>query len=115
MVSEARALLEAVSFASRVQSPCTVFSDCLLLVASLKAQISKWPWDCYGLLGAITDILSTSPSISVRFTPRKENKFADWVARSARQNRLPPDWLHWVWASRVPPPQGPFVTPIFWR
>ncbi|CAN1849938.1 hypothetical protein LINPERHAP1_LOCUS39593 [Linum perenne] len=91
MVSEARALLEAVSFASRSHSRCTVYSDCLRLVASTTAQKSKWLWDCYGLLGSITDILATSHPISIRFTPRKENRYADWVARSARQNRLPTD------------------------
>ncbi|CAN1781932.1 hypothetical protein LINPERHAP1_LOCUS15612 [Linum perenne] len=103
MVSEARALLEAVSYASRSQSRCTVYSDCLRLVASITAQKSKWPWDCYGLLGSITDILTASHHISIRFTPRKENRYADWVARSARQNRLPTDWLQRLMSSQVPP------------
>ncbi|CAN1171812.1 hypothetical protein LINPERHAP2_LOCUS29794 [Linum perenne] len=103
MISEARALLEAVSFASSSQSSCTVYSDCLLLVASIKTQKSKWSWDCYGLMGSITDILSSAPFISVRFIPRKENIYADWVARSARQNRLPRDWLQLIMTSHVPP------------
>ncbi|CAN1811453.1 hypothetical protein LINPERHAP1_LOCUS26224 [Linum perenne] len=103
MVAEARALLEAVSFASSSQSRCTIYSDCLLLVASIKAHKSKWPWDCFGLMGSITDILSSDPSISVRFTPRKENRYADWVARNARQNRLPRDWLQLIMFSHVPP------------
>ncbi|CAN1748065.1 hypothetical protein LINPERHAP1_LOCUS3293 [Linum perenne] len=102
MVSEARALLEAVSFASLSQSRCTVYSDCLRLVASITAQKSKWSWDCYGLLGRITNILATSHPISVRFTPRKENRYADWVTRSARQNRLPTNWLQRLMASQVP-------------
>ncbi|CAN1813256.1 hypothetical protein LINPERHAP1_LOCUS26825, partial [Linum perenne] len=94
IVSEAKALLEAAIYASQYTPNCTIFSDCLTIVASIKTQKIKWPWECYGLLGRITDILASSPSISVRFIPRKDNLLADWVAREARQNRLPSDWLH---------------------
>ncbi|CAN1794536.1 hypothetical protein LINPERHAP1_LOCUS20329 [Linum perenne] len=102
IVSEARALLEAVTFAALSGARCIIFSDCLTLVASIKALKCKWPWECYGLLGRITDILSSSPSTTVRFIPRKENVLADWVAREARQNRLQPDWLQQLLYSQTP-------------
>ncbi|CAN1823339.1 hypothetical protein LINPERHAP1_LOCUS30341, partial [Linum perenne] len=77
IVSEAKALLEAVTFASNSQCSCTIFSDCFTLMNNIKAQKHKWPWECYGLIGRITDILGSSPNISIRFIPRKENIFAD--------------------------------------
>ncbi|CAN1761143.1 hypothetical protein LINPERHAP1_LOCUS32523 [Linum perenne] len=93
MAAEARALLEAVSMVNRTPVPCTIYSDCLNLVNCLIGQIKSGPWECFGLLARISTILTDSPNIQVCFTPRKHNKIADWVARSARDSILPPNWL----------------------
>ncbi|CAN1762004.1 hypothetical protein LINPERHAP1_LOCUS8157 [Linum perenne] len=112
IVAEARALLEAVTFASTSVSRCDIFSDCITLVTNIKTQKHKWPWECYGLLGGIVEILHSHPSIEVHFIPRKDNDFADWVARSARQNCLPQDWLDCIVHSTSP--RGVHCNP-FWR
>ncbi|CAN1797743.1 hypothetical protein LINPERHAP1_LOCUS21403 [Linum perenne] len=70
-----------------------VFSDCLTLVNCLNSHSFRWPWDCYGLIARIRKVLETSPSTIVQFTLRKLNWTAEWVARSARDLSLPPDWL----------------------
>ncbi|CAN1797742.1 hypothetical protein LINPERHAP1_LOCUS21403 [Linum perenne] len=93
IVSEAKALLEAVSYAARSPLQCMVFSDCLTLVNCLNSHSFRWPWDCYGLIARIRKVLETSPSTIVQFTLRKLNWTAEWVARSARDLSLPPDWL----------------------
>ncbi|CAN1800846.1 hypothetical protein LINPERHAP1_LOCUS22713 [Linum perenne] len=101
-VSEAKAFLEAMTFACNSQCSCTIFSDCLTLVNSVKAQKHRWPWECYGLIGRITDIFGSSPNISIRFLPRKENIFADWVAHNTRLKRLPPEWLNLIMHTHSP-------------
>ncbi|CAN1725718.1 hypothetical protein LINPERHAP1_LOCUS210 [Linum perenne] len=93
---EARALLEAVSFAGSTPAHCIVFSDCLTLVNCLQRPPSFWPWECYGVLACIQSLLRSSPSTIVRFTPRKYNKMADWVARTTRTSCLPPNWLSYL-------------------
>ncbi|CAN1815382.1 hypothetical protein LINPERHAP1_LOCUS27430, partial [Linum perenne] len=94
IVSEARALLEAVSLARLSPVRCTVFSDCLTLVNCVSSPSCRWPWECYGLLASIMSVIRTSPTIQVRFTPRRNNMLADWVARSARDSCLPENWLY---------------------
>ncbi|CAN1776278.1 hypothetical protein LINPERHAP1_LOCUS13604 [Linum perenne] len=89
IVSEAKALLAGVTFASNSANPCTVYSDCLNLVNSLNGPKNRWPWECYGLLGRISKLVNGSPNILVDFVPRKSNLLADWVARRARDNLLP--------------------------
>ncbi|CAN1770975.1 hypothetical protein LINPERHAP1_LOCUS11748, partial [Linum perenne] len=93
IVSEAKALLEAVSYAARSPQPCMVFSDYLILVAGLNSHHDRWPWDCYGIIARIRKALETSPSTTVQFTPRCLNGTTYWVARSSRDLSLPPDWL----------------------
>ncbi|CAN1826215.1 hypothetical protein LINPERHAP1_LOCUS31449, partial [Linum perenne] len=106
IVAEATTLLEAVTYASNAHSRCSIFTDCLTIVKSLKTHKHRWPWECYGLLGSITNIIDTSPSISINFIQRNRNKFADWVARSARMNSLPQDWLQEILFT-IDPPGGP--------
>ncbi|CAN1775906.1 hypothetical protein LINPERHAP1_LOCUS13480 [Linum perenne] len=103
IVSEARAILEAVKFASTSQSICTIFTDSLVISTSIKKEKHQWPWEYFGLIGNIVDLLSTFPTISVHFIPRKENAYADWIARSARQDRLPQGWLQCLLHTRAPP------------
>ncbi|CAN1829805.1 hypothetical protein LINPERHAP1_LOCUS32652, partial [Linum perenne] len=89
IVSEARALLEGVSIANSYPHPCTVFSYCLNLINNIKGPKNRWPWDCYGLLGRITESINVSPNILVSFVPQKSNTLADWVAHKASDNFLP--------------------------
>ncbi|CAN1156735.1 hypothetical protein LINPERHAP1_LOCUS9083 [Linum perenne] len=77
IVAEAKALLEAVSYAARSPHQCMVFSDCVILINCFHSYIFRWPWDCYGLIARIRKALETSPSITVHFTPRKLNGTAD--------------------------------------
>ncbi|CAN1758763.1 hypothetical protein LINPERHAP1_LOCUS6914 [Linum perenne] len=106
IVVEARALLEAVSFAASSHLSCTIFSDCLNLVSSIKANKRRWPWECYGLLGSISSLLLSSPTTTVRFVPRRDNLYADWVARAARTSSLPPDWVNKILFTSSPPEGG---------
>ncbi|CAN1822360.1 hypothetical protein LINPERHAP1_LOCUS29947 [Linum perenne] len=93
IVAEACALLEAVSMVRTSPTSCTICSDCLNLVNSLKGPKTSWPWECFGLLGRISSILRDSPNIQICFIHRKHNSIADWVARSARDSILPPNWI----------------------
>ncbi|CAN1811616.1 hypothetical protein LINPERHAP1_LOCUS26280 [Linum perenne] len=93
IAAEARALYEAVSIASSFTTSISVFSDCQSLVLSLTSPKHQWPWECFGLLGSIVNILQSFPQISVSFTPRSLNRKADWVAKSTRLGSLPSDWV----------------------
>ncbi|CAN1817234.1 hypothetical protein LINPERHAP1_LOCUS27993, partial [Linum perenne] len=93
IVAEARAILEAVSWASTTHSRCSILSDCLTLVSSLSGPKHRWPWECYETLGSISCLLDLYPLISISFTPRSLNVKADWVAKSTRLGTLPLDWI----------------------
>ncbi|CAN1802075.1 hypothetical protein LINPERHAP1_LOCUS23224 [Linum perenne] len=43
IVAEARAILEAVSWASTNHSRCVILTDCLTLVSSLSDPKHRWP------------------------------------------------------------------------
>ncbi|CAN1178694.1 hypothetical protein LINPERHAP2_LOCUS33809 [Linum perenne] len=66
-----------------------------LSIAS-KGPKHRWPWECYGLIGRIVELLKTDPSTSIRFITRKDNKATDTIARAARKNRFPSNWLAYL-------------------
>ncbi|CAN1136229.1 hypothetical protein LINPERPRIM_LOCUS20965 [Linum perenne] len=68
-------------------------SDCLSIVNVLNNSLNHWPWECSAIISQITQKLSSCPWILVKFTPRIYNTNADWVARSARRNTLPENWM----------------------
>ncbi|CAN1817498.1 Putative ribonuclease H protein At1g65750 [Linum perenne] len=92
LVAEARAIKEAVSYASTAPLRCNVHSDCLSLVNAINGLKSSWPWECYGYLGSIMDILTSNPQVSISFIPRRLNAKADWIAKCTRTRSLPFNW-----------------------
>ncbi|CAN1181362.1 hypothetical protein LINPERHAP2_LOCUS35339, partial [Linum perenne] len=93
IVAEAKAILEAVILASERHVSTMVLSDCLTLVNVLNDSLTQRPWECAALLSQIFQKLSDCPWIMISFTPRKSNCKSDWVAKSARRNALPDDWI----------------------
>ncbi|CAN1128636.1 Putative ribonuclease H protein At1g65750 [Linum perenne] len=93
MVAEAYAIKEAVNVAATRQVSTEIMSDCLSIVNVLNNSLIPWPWECSAIISQITQKLSSCPWISVKFTPRIYNTNADWVARSARRNTLPENWM----------------------
>ncbi|CAN1725370.1 hypothetical protein LINPERHAP1_LOCUS43 [Linum perenne] len=92
IAAEAHAFMEATRYAANAPLRCTILSDCLTPVTSLKGPQSLWPWDCFGSLGRISNFLAEPPDISFGFTPRLLNCQADWVAKRTRSRTLPINW-----------------------
>ncbi|CAN1830600.1 hypothetical protein LINPERHAP1_LOCUS32912 [Linum perenne] len=84
IASEARAILEAVIYATTSPLNCCILSDCKTLIDCLFEPERCWPWDCYGTLGCISRIIKSHPSISFLFIRRRLNSQADWVAKQSR-------------------------------
>ncbi|CAN1847993.1 hypothetical protein LINPERHAP1_LOCUS38746 [Linum perenne] len=96
LASEARALLEAAIYVTGSPLNCCIFSDRKILIDCLYGPKRCWPWDCYGTLGCLSIIISSHPSISFHFIPRRFNSQADWVAKLARLGTLPPIWWNLI-------------------
>ncbi|CAN1848549.1 hypothetical protein LINPERHAP1_LOCUS38977 [Linum perenne] len=106
IASEARAILEASSYAASSPLNCIILSDCKTLVDSLHGPDRLWPWECFGTLGCISSILKTNSSISLKFINIRFNAQADWVAKHTRMGNLPAHWLGCIpLPSLVRPPQ----------
>ncbi|CAN1181562.1 hypothetical protein LINPERHAP2_LOCUS35466 [Linum perenne] len=93
IASEARAILEATLFAASSPLHCVIHSDCLNVLNHIRGPKSRWPWECYGTLGAISRVLRTCPHVTFKFIRRNLNCLADWVANQTRQGTLPPNWV----------------------
>ncbi|CAN1157596.1 Putative ribonuclease H protein At1g65750 [Linum perenne] len=93
IVAEAKAINEAISLAASRQVTTVIRSDCLSLINILNKHQVKWPWECSALIAVMVQSLATCPWVTVEFTPRSDNCLADWVAKSARLERLPVDWM----------------------
>ncbi|CAN1306590.1 Putative ribonuclease H protein At1g65750 [Linum perenne] len=93
LVAEAKALLEALRMAESSATSTIVHSDSQVLVHALLGREEEWPWQCFAWLSQMKKILLAHDRISLIFIPRRLNKMADWVARSARRNILPYDWM----------------------
>ncbi|CAN0902658.1 hypothetical protein LINGRAHAP2_LOCUS22097 [Linum grandiflorum] len=55
VVSEARALLEGLSYATGTHAPCHILSDCKTLVDVVHGPANRVvvdSWSCYGILGS---------------------------------------------------------------
>ncbi|CAN0853214.1 hypothetical protein LINGRAHAP2_LOCUS5567 [Linum grandiflorum] len=70
-----------------------IFSDYLSLVRSLNGDYRAGHWDGAATTTSIRKLLRTAPHIQLMFTPRKNNRRADWVARSSVLGSLPQNWL----------------------
>ncbi|CAN1820160.1 hypothetical protein LINPERHAP1_LOCUS28987 [Linum perenne] len=93
IASEARALLEAYLYAASSPLHLVIHSDCLNILNCIRGPESRWPWECYGTLGAISRVLRICPHVSFKFIRRNLNYLADWVANQTRQWTLPLDWV----------------------
>ncbi|CAN1250765.1 Putative ribonuclease H protein At1g65750 [Linum perenne] len=96
MVAEAKALLEACKLATTSPSHSIISSDCQGLTLALRGPESEWPWECFAWLLAMKAILLAHDRISLTFIPRRQNKTADKVAKWARQDILPYNWIYLV-------------------
>ncbi|CAN1308550.1 F-box/kelch-repeat protein At3g06240, partial [Linum perenne] len=85
IASEARAILEATRYAASSLLSCVILSDCKTLIYCLRGPKGLWSRECFGTLGSISSLLSSSPTTS--------NYQADWVAKHARLGTLPCNWL----------------------
>ncbi|CAN1170728.1 hypothetical protein LINPERHAP2_LOCUS29154 [Linum perenne] len=94
MVDEAFAIKESVSMAPTRQVSTEIMSNRLSIVNVLNnCLINLLSWECAALISQITQKFHSCPWISMKFTLRKFNTKADWVARSARRNTLPDNWM----------------------
>ncbi|CAN1745341.1 hypothetical protein LINPERHAP1_LOCUS2413 [Linum perenne] len=92
-MAEAKALLYAISLGESSGHPTIIKSDCLNLVMALRDFRIAWPWDCAAWLSTMRNTLNRCPWISIAFVPRRLNKAADWIAKAARDNSLPTNWI----------------------
>ncbi|CAN1148077.1 hypothetical protein LINPERHAP2_LOCUS16250 [Linum perenne] len=95
IAAEAQAIKEAVVLAASRQVTTGIYTDCQTLVDVLTKDQST-PWDCTSNIAIIRQTLQTCPWISIEFTPRSLNFKADWLAKAARQNSIPDNWLHYL-------------------
>ncbi|CAN1761157.1 Transposon TX1 uncharacterized 149 kDa protein [Linum perenne] len=93
LVAEAKALLVALRVAETLNGHSRIKSDCLTLIDALRHDITSWPWECYAWLLIMKDILLAHDRISLAFIPRRLNTHADLVAKAARSDTLPYNWL----------------------
>ncbi|CAN1216522.1 hypothetical protein LINPERPRIM_LOCUS638 [Linum perenne] len=91
IVSEAKALLEASLIAVAKTNPTRILSDCQELINAINGPKHRWPWECFGFIGSILDLVKDK-NIGFFFVPRAQNVKADWIARSARNGLLYGDW-----------------------
>ncbi|CAN1152069.1 Putative ribonuclease H protein At1g65750 [Linum perenne] len=96
LVAEAKAVLEALRLAERSNIQSYVRSDSLVIVNALRGEKERWPWQCYAWLLIMKNILLAHDRISLSFAPRSLNQTADWVAKSARSDNLPYDWISYI-------------------
>ncbi|CAN0830334.1 Putative ribonuclease H protein At1g65750 [Linum grandiflorum] len=89
IVSEAKAIFDAMRIASESTIRTIIKSDCLVLVDALRSPREKWPWQCYSWILSMQELLSAHNHISVAFVPRRLNRAADWIAHGARLDSLP--------------------------
>ncbi|CAN1186708.1 hypothetical protein LINPERPRIM_LOCUS10989 [Linum perenne] len=90
IATEARALLEVALYATSTPLNYNIFSDYKILIDCLAGPKRCWPWDYYGILGNISRIMRSHPSIYFHFIRRRFNYQADWVAKLTRLGNLPP-------------------------
>ncbi|CAL1402981.1 unnamed protein product [Linum trigynum] len=91
--AEAFAFLGAVVLAAQVSCPTCIKSDCQRLIVALIQDPCDWPWQCRATVARIVSLLQGAPWIKLSFVPRRFNSLADWVARNARLDLLPQDWI----------------------
>ncbi|CAN1266793.1 hypothetical protein LINPERPRIM_LOCUS12662 [Linum perenne] len=96
IVAEAAAIHEAAKMAKDYPGNVKILSDCLQLVIAINGNRQRWPWQCYSHLGGIAAILQDRSDIEIKFTPRRSNSKADWVARSAQSGNLPRAWISYL-------------------
>ncbi|CAN1325394.1 hypothetical protein LINPERPRIM_LOCUS33482, partial [Linum perenne] len=93
IVSEAKALYEATKLAILAPIRASIRSDCKELVTAINGPKHRWPWQCFGYLGGITNLLHDRQDISISFTPRAHNLDADRISKMARLGTLRRDWV----------------------
>ncbi|CAN0862438.1 hypothetical protein LINGRAHAP2_LOCUS8463, partial [Linum grandiflorum] len=76
IAAEARYVLEATIYATQSLTPFVIHSDCISAVISSILSVS-----CY------------CPWITFMFTQRRNNREAEWVAKSTHLLSLPDNWL----------------------
>ncbi|CAN1187529.1 hypothetical protein LINPERPRIM_LOCUS31904 [Linum perenne] len=90
--AEAIAVLNAVQMALREGGTCVIWSDCASITTAIDNPPHLWPWESASIIAAIKTILVSS-DITIIFKGRAFVGEADRIARLAREDRLPMQWV----------------------
>ncbi|CAN1135840.1 hypothetical protein LINPERHAP2_LOCUS42260 [Linum perenne] len=93
IVAEAKAILTAVEMVRTETDICVIISDCKALVDAIHSPPPRWPWECHSIIAAIREITDAAPAIGIFWQRRELLRDADKIARMAREDSLPTDWL----------------------
>ncbi|CAN1761942.1 Putative ribonuclease H protein At1g65750 [Linum perenne] len=91
--AEANGLLAAVDMATRDTRRTIILTDCLAVTKALKESQELWPWEVASVLASIQQKLQMFTHIAVFHVHRNEVQEADRIAKKARDDLLPLDWL----------------------
>ncbi|CAN1828501.1 Putative ribonuclease H protein At1g65750 [Linum perenne] len=91
--AEALAVLEAVQIAFLEQGDIVIFTDSKTIVSALDRQYEEWPWEVAGFIAQIKQWLTARSNIQIRWVNRQVISEVDRIAKMARDNCLPPNWV----------------------
>ncbi|CAN0855216.1 hypothetical protein LINGRAHAP2_LOCUS6148 [Linum grandiflorum] len=91
MVAEAYAIQGATKLAITSGLPSRIFSEAI--IEAISGPKHRWPWKCFGTLGAIEAAHMGASSMTFHFIPRSLNSRADRIAKMARSYLLLPGWI----------------------
>ncbi|CAN1292760.1 hypothetical protein LINPERPRIM_LOCUS21725 [Linum perenne] len=93
LCAEALVILEALQIAASDQVDTIVLTDSKSIVLALENHKDDWPWEAASFIAQIKQVMETSSNIHVIWVRRDEIREADRVAKLARDNRLPLNWV----------------------
>ncbi|CAN1133224.1 hypothetical protein LINPERPRIM_LOCUS30528 [Linum perenne] len=91
--AEAYGLLAAVEMAAQDMRRTLILTDCLSLTKAIQEDQEKWPWEAASVIASIQQRMKDNLHIFVHHVQRSEVHEADRIAKMARDELLPLDWL----------------------
>ncbi|CAN1279154.1 hypothetical protein LINPERPRIM_LOCUS16906 [Linum perenne] len=91
--AEANGLLAAVDLAIHDTRTTIILTDCQAITRALTDTQDLWPWEAASVIASIQRNLQVSTHITFQHVPRSEVHEADRIAKKARDDLLPLDWL----------------------
>ncbi|CAN1784919.1 Putative ribonuclease H protein At1g65750 [Linum perenne] len=91
--AEALGILAAVHIATSDDSSAIILTDSMIMVTALGNEEGDWPWEVAGFLAQIKQQLDARPNVVIKWVNREVISKVDSIAKLARDNRLPFDWI----------------------